>query len=46
VTIATEMPTRGGLLGWLERAMTESFLKRVYVAELALLDTEVHGSLA
>ena len=43
VTIATEMPTRSGLVGWLERAMTGSFLKLVYVAELALLNAEVQA---
>jgi hypothetical protein len=43
VTIATEMPTRSGFVGWLERAMTGSFLKRVYLAELALLDAEVQA---
>ena len=43
VTIATELSMRGGLLGWLGRAMTGSFLKRVYVAELALLDAEVQA---
>ena len=43
VTIATVMATRGGLVGWLERAMTGSFLKRVYVAELALLNAEVQA---
>lgn len=43
VTIATVLPTRGGFLGWLERAMMGSFLKRVFVAELALLDAEVRA---
>jgi hypothetical protein len=43
VTIATEMPIRSGLVGWLERAMTGSFLRRVYAAELAQLDSEVRA---
>jgi hypothetical protein len=46
VTIATEMPTPGGFLGWLERAMMGSFLKRVFVAELSLLDAEVQADIA
>ena len=41
VTIATEMATRSGLVGWLERAMTGRFLRRVYAAELAQLDSEM-----
>lgn len=41
VTIATELPIRSGLVGWLERAMTGRFLRRVYVAELAQLDAEM-----
>jgi hypothetical protein len=44
VTIATEMPTRAGVVGWLERAMTGRFLRRVYDAELAQLDSEVRGA--
>lgn len=38
VTFLTEMKTRGGLLGILERAMVRSFLGKVYAQELALLD--------
>jgi polyketide cyclase/dehydrase/lipid transport protein len=41
VTIKTDMPTRSGLLGAIERALIRRFLKRVYVAELALLDGEL-----
>jgi hypothetical protein len=41
VTIRTDMPTRSGLLGVIERAMIRRFLSRVYVAELALLDAEL-----
>jgi len=41
VTIATEMPSRSGVVGWLERAITGRFLRRVYAAELAQLDSEV-----
>jgi len=44
VTIATDIPTRAGVLGVIERAMTRSFLKRVYAAELARLDEQVRGS--
>lgn len=41
VTISTEMPMRSGFVGWLERAMTGSFLRRVYASELAQLDSVV-----
>jgi len=41
VTIRTDIPTRSGLLGIIERAMIRRFLNRVYVAELALLDREL-----
>ena len=41
VTIKTDMPTRSGLLGLVERAVIRRFLKRVYVAELALLNAEL-----
>jgi hypothetical protein len=41
VTIKTDMPTRSGLLGWVERAVIRRFLERVYAAELALLDAEL-----
>jgi hypothetical protein len=41
VTIATDIPVRGGLLGGLERFMLRSFLKRVYAAELSQIDQEV-----
>lgn len=37
VTIATDLPTRGGFLGRIERAIIRSFLGRVYTAELAQL---------
>jgi hypothetical protein len=43
VTFATDMPTRGGVLGWIERAIARSFLHRAYAAELAQLDAEVTG---
>ena len=43
VTIATEMPTRGGFHGWIEKVVTGSFLRRVYAAELAQLDSEVRS---
>jgi hypothetical protein len=38
VTIITEMKSRGGLLGIIERTMTRSFFRKVFVKELALLD--------
>lgn len=41
VTIMTDIPTRSGLLGVIERAVTRWFLERVYVAELALLNREL-----
>jgi len=41
VTIKTDMPTRSGLVGFIERAVIRRFLRRVYVAELALLDAEL-----
>jgi hypothetical protein len=39
VTIITEMKSRGGLLGVIERAVTRSFFRKVFTKELALLDT-------
>jgi hypothetical protein len=41
VTIATDMPTRGGLLGRIERAMMRSVLNRVFVAELAQIEMQM-----
>jgi hypothetical protein len=41
VTIATDLPTRTGVVGWIERAMMRPFLNRAFVAELALLDEQV-----
>ena len=40
VSIATDMSTRDGILGWIERAVARSYLRRVYVAELAQLNAE------
>lgn len=37
VTITTELKTRGGVLGWLERLLAAAFLRRVYAQELKLL---------
>jgi hypothetical protein len=38
VTIATDRAIEhGGVLGWVERAMTRSFLRGIYVKELARL---------
>ncbi len=41
VTITTDIPMRSGLVGLVERVVIRRFLKRVYVAELALLDAEL-----
>jgi len=41
VTIATDLPTRTGVVGWIERAIMRSYLHRVFIAELAQLDAEV-----
>ena len=38
VTIVTEMKSRGGLLGLIERAMSRAFFTKVFTQELALLD--------
>jgi hypothetical protein len=43
VTISTDIPVRTGVLGALERLMTRSFLRRVYVAELRRLDEQVRS---
>lgn len=40
VTITTQMPDRGGLTGGIERLVTTALLRRIYRAELALLDAE------
>jgi hypothetical protein len=41
VTIATDLPTHAGPLGWIERAVAGPFLNRAFVAELAQLDAEL-----
>lgn len=42
VTIATDRPIeRQGVLGWIERAMTRSFLHGIYAKELARLGEQV-----
>ena len=38
VAISTLLGTRGGVAGWIERAMIRRFLRRVYAAELKLID--------
>ena len=43
VTFATELPTRGGLAGVVERWFTTAFLRRVYAAELAQLAAYAEG---
>jgi len=43
VTIATRMVHRSGIGGGLERLATTAFLRRVYRAELALLDGVARG---
>ena len=37
VTIATELPVRGGVRGMVERQLTTKLLRKVYAEELALL---------
>lgn len=41
VTIATVLPARGGIAGWLERTVSRSFMRKVYAAELARIDQVV-----
>ena len=41
VTIKTDLPTRSGLLGVIERAVIRRFLDRVYIAELAHINREL-----
>lgn len=43
VTFVTELETRGGLLGMLERRLITRFLQRVYAEELALLAAHAEG---
>lgn len=38
VTISSDLPTRTGLAGAIERVLVRSYLEKVYDAELALLD--------
>jgi len=35
--IATELSSRGGVLGWLERVVTSAMLRRIYAQQLKLL---------
>jgi hypothetical protein len=46
VTIATDVPTHAGPLGWIERAVTRPLLNRAFVAELAQLDAELKADAA
>jgi hypothetical protein len=46
VTIASDMPRRAGIAGWIERAMMRRFLHRVFEAELALLEHAARSSAA
>lgn len=39
VTISTDMPSRGGIAGWIERMLTPAYLRKVYAEELALIDS-------
>jgi len=39
LTIATELETRPGLTGFIERVMTSIILRRIYRKELALIET-------
>jgi hypothetical protein len=44
VTISTSLPSRGGLLGRLERAFSTRYLKAVYAEELRMLDEVARAS--
>ena len=44
VTISTSLPSKGGLLGRLERALSTRYLKTVYAEELRLLDIVARSS--
>jgi hypothetical protein len=46
VTIATDLPTHAGPLGWVERALVRPLLVRAFVAELAQLDAELKADAA
>lgn len=46
VTIATDLPTHAGPLGWIERAMVRPLLIRAFVAELAQLDAVLRADAA
>jgi hypothetical protein len=46
VEIATDVPSRGGLLGSLERMLVTRFLKRVYAEELRLLQARATAPVA
>jgi hypothetical protein len=46
VTIATDLPTHAGPLGWIERAVTRPLLIRAFVAELAQLDAVLKADAA
>ncbi|HKX00101.1 MAG TPA: SRPBCC family protein [Bryobacteraceae bacterium] len=41
VTIVTELPVRGGLVGAIERTVTTRLLRPIYIRELALLAAQV-----
>jgi hypothetical protein len=41
VTISTDMPSRGGIAGWLERMVTPRYLRKVYAEELARINEQV-----
>ena len=44
VTISTEIPTRTGFLGWLERSLTTRYLRPIYRRELDNLAALVEAS--
>jgi Polyketide cyclase / dehydrase and lipid transport len=44
VTITTDLRTRAGVLGAIERVVTRRFFRRVYAAQLARLDQQVQGA--
>lgn len=43
VTIRTDLPTRGGVIGLIERPLVTMLLRRIYAKELALLNDVAAG---
>jgi hypothetical protein len=46
VTIMSDVPDRGGLVGAIERAVMSRFLRKVFIAELARLDSVARARVA